>query len=99
MTASGRAAGNHSLGRNCNTDHGRICTGTWLHDAVDMVYIVAVRRNVLCIDRKYIGETSGCTLHDIQKSFAGTQNIPLLDRLGDGKAACIDYTISLGGVD
>lgn len=73
--------------------------GARLHDAVDVMNIVAVRGDILHIHREHIGKLAGGALHDVQKILRSPKNVALLHRLGDGKAPGVDDAVTLSGVD
>jgi SAM-dependent methyltransferase len=75
---------NGRLGGRCHAYHRSIGSRRRLHDAVDVVQPVAVRRDILHRDRKHNRWPAGDNGHRAQQVRADLEDVPFFDRRGDG---------------
>jgi len=87
------ATGHGTDRSNRDTDNWSFCCGTWLKDAVNVKYTIAVGSNILHGDWKYERGISGAPFNNIQNFIAYLKNPPLFNGRRYSKTSMIDHTI------
>ena len=93
------ASRDHLLGSDGHAHDGGARGGGGLQDAVQVVQVIAIGRDVLLGEGEDLGHLAGDARHDVHEIVGDGQDVALHDRRRDGDAVQVDDAVALRGVD
>ena len=99
MRGARGASRDHLLGSDGHAHDGDARGGGGLQDAVQVVQVIAIGRDVLLGEGEDLGHLAGDARHDVHEVVGDGQDVTLHDRRRDGDAVQVDDAVALRGVD